>query len=76
MAQPAEAKPDYAMLIKNVMSNITSWLKVAVGLVLAVVLCAQFAAMWGHTSSYLPTFKGSLQEIGIFAACITYWLKS
>ena len=61
--------------IRSIISTAITWLKLFSGLALALVVLATLAGMFGHAIPYIPTFKGSLQEAGIFTAALAYWLR-
>lgn len=60
---------------RNVITIVVTWLRLLGLLALALLVSATLAAMLGHPIPYIPAIKGSMQEIGIFTACLAYWLK-
>ena len=61
--------------IRTLVNAAIGWLKLASALALALLLTATLLQMFGHQIPYIPSFKGSLQEVGIFTVAIAYWLK-
>jgi hypothetical protein len=61
--------------VRSIISTIISWLKLAVALGLALIVLSTIAGLLGHPIPYIPAFRGSLQEAGIFTAALAYWLR-
>ena len=61
--------------IRTIITQITGWAKLLAALALACLVISTLAGLLGHSIPYVPSFKGSLQEAGIFTACLAYWLR-
>ena len=61
--------------VRTIIAAVITWAKLAVTLALALLILATFAGLLGHPIPYIPALRGSLQELGIFTACVAYWLK-
>tara|TARA_R110000868_G_scaffold317799_1_gene578592 strand:- start:11 stop:238 length:228 start_codon:yes stop_codon:yes gene_type:complete len=75
MAEKALTAADIGNFARRVVSELTSWIRLFVALALAVLIAGTISAIAGHPIPYVPAVKGSMQEIGIFTACLAYWLK-
>ena len=64
-----------AGMLRTLISQITGWLKLLAGLLLALMVFATLTTMLGHPIPYVPAFRGSLQEAGIWTACLAYFLS-
>ena len=62
--------------IRQIVSTIIGWAKLAAGLGVALVVLATIATITGHPVPYVPAFRGSLQEVGVFVAGFAYWMKN
>lgn len=62
--------------IRQLISTVIGWCKVLAGLALAVLILGTMASLSGHPIPYLPRIGSGLQEIGVFAAGVAFWLKN
>lgn len=61
--------------MRLIINTAVTWLRLLGLLALALLVSATLAAMLGHPIPYVPAIRGSMQEVGIFTACMAYWLK-